>query len=240
MSLLLYPYAKVIFYNHEAELGIAPGHYKYDEVVDQLEGALRGRLEDMHLDDLLDYRGMAEQLFEDLRESEVIKEENQKYAGTYFFRDEGDASVKRKEFLRSSEINQSAGRIGARYYPDVFSGFRNQFLAEQELESLGGGAQLLDRERVSDLNWESVRQNMTPAKIEDLKLRIDGLVDAIRQSELTDRQKQNAEAHARAIEKLLEAPDPPWEVIVDLLNNRYFSALLNAAAILQLIIGATL
>ncbi len=77
-----------------------------------------------------------------------------------------------------------------------------------------------------------------PEQIAEIRSRLVSLRGVIDQSDLDVRQKKNAIAYLYAVEALVHSPDPPWKVIIALLNSPVLTAFLNTAAILALIFSA--
>ncbi|WP_397580862.1 hypothetical protein [Sphingorhabdus sp.] len=91
---------------------------------------------------------------------------------------------------------------------------------------------------VDSHDWTGIATKIDAAKLALVQNQVTALLLTIDQSPCDDRTKKNARKHAEAIVALLEAPDPPWKVIVELLNNPIFTAFLNTAAVLSLIFGS--
>jgi hypothetical protein len=91
---------------------------------------------------------------------------------------------------------------------------------------------------IDSQDWTGIAVRMNAAKLVVVKDQVNALLLTIDQSDCDERTKRNARKHAQAVITLLEAPDPPWKVIVELLNNPIFTAFLNTAAVLSLIFGS--
>jgi hypothetical protein len=90
---------------------------------------------------------------------------------------------------------------------------------------------------VDSHDWTGIAAKIDAAKLAEVQNQVSALLLTIDQSACDDRTRKNARKHAEAIVALLEAPDPPWKVIVELLNNPVFTAFLNTATVLSLIFG---
>ena len=87
-------------------------------------------------------------------------------------------------------------------------------------------------------NWTGISAKLSAedkVKIGELSI---SLLAAVRQSDLEQRTKNTVLKHVEAVQTLLEAPEPPWKAIVDLLSHPALIAFLTAIQILQLIWGA--
>ncbi|MDE1466796.1 hypothetical protein [Aurantiacibacter sp. D1-12] len=219
------------------DLGLPTGFFRRSEIEAVIRDNFENYLAPYDLTGVVNLDALAEELFEKLLASDVLIEQTEKFAGTYFKVDDKKVQPFRSAALQESQAYKAKSRIGQRFYTDVFAGYRTQIELPVSLESAKDDLNPLAGIQKSEVDWETVSKSIDAEKHEDIRARISELIPAIQQSELSERQKKNAIAHAEAISKLVEAPDPPWEVIVDLLNNRYFSAILNAMAILQLILG---
>ena len=101
----------------------------------------------------------------------------------------------------------------------------------EPLESLASGLP------ISSGSWTGISERIGGSEKQIIIEKIVSLRSAIEQSDLDPQTRKNALSRADAIECLLEAPDPPWREIVELLNSRYLCAFLNVTAILQIIFG---
>ena len=106
-----------------------------------------------------------------------------------------------------------------------------------ELIERSNDEDLISQGRLASVEWNGVSRRLGDAGLKEIREKAMALRASVEQSDLDPRQRANALKHVDAVVDLLDAPDPPWEIVVDLLNNRYFSAILNAMAILQLITG---
>jgi hypothetical protein len=86
-------------------------------------------------------------------------------------------------------------------------------------------------------DWTGISAKIDKPRLEMIKSQANALLLTIEQSDCDQRTKGNAKKHVEAIIALMEAPDPPWENIVDLLNSKYLTAFLNVTAMLSLIFG---
>ena len=90
---------------------------------------------------------------------------------------------------------------------------------------------------VESTDWTGLAKRIDDRTLSIIKERVGDLKLSISQADMDDRTRKNAIARVDAVISLLEAPDPPFYNIVELLNNPIFVALLNISTILQLIFG---
>ena len=91
--------------------------------------------------------------------------------------------------------------------------------------------------RIKSADWTGISARIDAAKLQAIREKASSLEAAINQADMDSRTRENAICRTRAVIALLEAPDTPWRLIVEILNNPVFTAVLNVAAILQLIFG---
>lgn len=101
----------------------------------------------------------------------------------------------------------------------------------EPLESLASGLP------ISSSSWTGISERIGVSEKQIIIEKIVSLRSAIEQSDLDPHTRKNALARADALKCLLEAPDPPWREIVELLNSQYLCAFLNVTAILQIVFG---
>ena len=110
-------------------------------------------------------------------------------------------------------------------------------------EHIGEVRQAYDRIRdergisIDTSQWTGLTERLGPATVAQIRSGARVLVEIVEQSDLSATEKQNALACARAVEELVNAPDPPWKQIIDLLTSKPLTAFLNVAALLALILG---
>lgn len=189
-------------------------------------------IEIFEISDLLNPAMLANLLFDDLLAKKVIRDRTEQFAGTYFRFHQAQMNSLATEFSRTDPVTAAASQIGPRYFPDVFDGYR----AENGITN-DAAKQLVPQSVIDAQNWTEVSAKISPETRKDIRSRVDSLIETIRQSDLDERLVQNALKRAESVAELLDAPDPPWEVVVDLLNNRYLQAFLTALTIVQMIIG---
>lgn len=85
--------------------------------------------------------------------------------------------------------------------------------------------------------WTGLTARLGPEKIAQIRAGVQTLVSVVRQSDLGPVEMENALACANAIAALVEAPDPLWKQVVELLTSKPLSAFLNVSALLTIILG---
>jgi hypothetical protein len=116
--------------------------------------------------------------------------------------------------------------------------------------ALGGDAQHIDDVRrafdhirvesglsIDSSTWTGLTARLGPQKIAQIRAGVRTLIDVVRQSDLPSVEMENALACANAISLLVEAPDPLWKQIVELLTSKPLTAFLNVGALLTMILG---
>lgn len=83
--------------------------------------------------------------------------------------------------------------------------------------------------------WTGLTDRIGNNRIKQIRENVVALILTIDQAEMADRARDNALHRARAVEDLLQAPDPPWRTILDLLTSTPLTAFLNTASILNII-----
>lgn len=138
----------------------------------------------------------------------------------------------RATFLNSSAIHQqSAG------FPSYFNRAFEGYLASLEAAGEPAKGSVIPRDELAVVDWNEVASAHNLQSIRSIKSKIVELATAVQQAEIDDRLRTNLLARVRAVDALLESDDPPWEIIVDLLNYRYLTAFLSAFTIIQIILG---
>lgn len=233
----IFPYVRALFLGRAADVRWPTQFHRDHELKEAIEQVAVEKLEPFNIADLINYREFADHLFDEFEEGGVIRRERQEFAGDYFFIKQASYNASREKFLGSDSIATTAKRIGPRYYPDVFEGYRRQVASELH-EEPSGHSLPVPPTMLEAVDWAQRSAALTPTHVEEIRERAKELLAAINQADLDERTRKNALAHAEAVIDLLEAPDPPWEEIVQLLNNPVLCAILNAAAIMQLILGS--
>lgn len=231
----LFPYLRTLVVDSLAGKSLSDKFHRKGELVDALQRQVEVTTEAHGIGDLIDSETFSEYLFDTLVEGKIIRTNQQEFAGTYYRVNNAQLAAFRSNFLKSDAIAQAANQIGERFFPDVFEGYR----ASQGFDAPSVG-QPIPKSVILQQDWSQISANISEQARADIKEKVAVLIQAIEQSDLDERLKNNAKRRAESVATLLEAPDPPWEIIVDLLNNRYFAAILNTMAILQLILGVVL
>jgi len=224
----LFPHFRVAFAKSFQNTGWPAAHLREAEAKTVLVHKSEELVEKYSVSDLISPDEFAQYLFDDFLDKSVLQKHKVQFAGDYFTFN----GIKYRQYMVQIEsadpLSNEANRIGNRFFPDVFDGYRVAFAGVKE--------QPLPQNAIDGKPWSSL---VVPVNtVVEIKEKASGLISAIQQADLDDRVRENALAHARAVIDLLDAPDPPWRLIVDLLNNRYLCAILNSMAILQLIMGS--
>ncbi|MFL6764596.1 MAG: hypothetical protein ACJ8FO_05300 [Sphingomicrobium sp.] len=90
---------------------------------------------------------------------------------------------------------------------------------------------------INSADWTGVAERLTRERKDELQQQLESLRACIRQSELDERTKANIGKRLDAVRELIEAPDPPWKLIVEILNDPVLTAFLNFGALMTIILG---
>ena len=110
-------------------------------------------------------------------------------------------------------------------------------------EHVGEVRQAYDRIRdehglaIDSSSWTGLTQRLGPQTIAQIRQGARVLVEVVEQSDLSEAEKRNALACARAVEELVNAPDPQWKQVIELLTSKPLTAFLNVASLLTIILG---
>lgn len=85
--------------------------------------------------------------------------------------------------------------------------------------------------------WTGLTERLTATAIAQIRTGARVLVEVVEQSDLSVDEKVNALACARAIEELVNAPQPQWKQVIELLTSKPLTAFLNAASLVAIILG---
>jgi hypothetical protein len=130
------PYLRTIFISEQVDLAISSGFHRRAEILPVFSQNMAALAKAYGAPSVFDTDEVAAALFSELLEHKVITEDSQRFAGKYY-----SVSLKRYQdfrakFFDSDEIHKVAKRIGARFYPDVFSGYQAH-LTGLEPEQIG-------------------------------------------------------------------------------------------------------
>ncbi|WP_156255885.1 hypothetical protein [Sandarakinorhabdus oryzae] len=87
------------------------------------------------------------------------------------------------------------------------------------------------------VDWTGLATRITEDQFLEICDKTKALRVAIVQSDVDYRTQQNALGRVKAIEELLQTPDCPWRIVVELLSNPAFSSFMSALSIMQFILG---
>lgn len=227
MTSLIYPHLRTLFLTQPGSVGWSKDYLRKSEALPHISSLAKITFEKYEIDDLFDLDDFAERMFEEFIEASVITVDEHEFAGTYYKFSDGQFKNVQNSTRDKDQIYKTSVRIGNRYFPDVFDGFRLKHGDE-----LGTPVSL---STIEGENWKSIQ--LEKKDIQTIRAKASELVESIKQSNLEGRIRKNALAHANAVLILLEAPDPPWKQVVELLNQPGICAFLNAITILQLIVA---
>ncbi|MFN2100766.1 hypothetical protein [Altererythrobacter sp. MF3-039] len=217
---------RTFIYHVLAKLTLPNDFVESESLVSRLEGSVQGALESAAGASILDSRRLAEDLFHEFVSHDVFSIKKIPFAQTvYKFKAQAYNDL-RGAVLAKNEIYADSQQI-PKYYESVFEGYKRTQTGER--------SDPYSQAELREVSWTDVDERIDDAGKATIRAKIIELATAIQQSELTDREKQNLLARTRAVQQLLDAPDPSWREIVEILNNKYLCAFLNTIAIIQLI-----
>ena len=228
----LFPYIRTLVIDRLAGKSFSQGFFRKSELVGAIQSHVDAALSVYQIEDLVDPDSASAEVFETLLKGKAISHKDQEFAGRYFRFNNLQLQSFRSSYLKNDPVAQAAQEIGDRFFQDVFDGFRTSQGPDYARQDKPLPASVIKQQ-----DWSEISSRIDEKDIGEIKSKVSDLTRAIEQSDLDDRTKRNALARAESVLSLLDAPDPPWEVIVELLNNRYFTAILNTMAIFQLIMG---
>lgn len=130
-----------------------------------------------------------------------------------------------RTFISSGDVPQDFGKDG-----DVL------------FEVQGETTKKNSKTSIESVNWTGVQTRLEakPAVVEHIREKISELDALVDQAGLTNTENAKAKSITKALVSLIESPEPEWKAIAELLNSPVFSAVLNMAAMAQLILGIML
>jgi hypothetical protein len=90
---------------------------------------------------------------------------------------------------------------------------------------------------INSADWTGIAQRIQPDQLASIKRQVRSILATIDQSEADEKTKENFKIYVNAAISALEAPDPPWKAIVELLNHPGLTAILTVMNVLQIIFG---
>ncbi|HEY6661920.1 MAG TPA: hypothetical protein VIZ66_03255 [Sphingomicrobium sp.] len=94
----------------------------------------------------------------------------------------------------------------------------------------------------SSVNWTGVEQRLqtSPDLVREIQVKVIEIDRLIEKTGLTNAEKDKAKAITEALLKLVHSPEPEWKIIAELLTSRPLTALVNVAAIAQIVLSLIL
>jgi len=120
----IFPYVRTLVLTKLGDLKIPGARFKEEEMAVQVMERISPIIREADINDIVDEVVFSSELFDYMIAAEVIIEETERFAGSYYVYDLSRYAKFRDKFLSGDPIYAAAQRIGGRYYPDVFSGYR--------------------------------------------------------------------------------------------------------------------
>lgn len=197
------------------------------EIRTALEKKAKPVIDSYKIDDIFDIHDFTEYLFNILVNNKCILRFDDEFAGVYFRFEDHNTKLYFENNLKSNEIVKRSLKFSGNYFQDVFDGYRDKF-GETNSGSVSSST-------IETVDWKS--RIIEPKHKSEIRAKAVELVSAIRQSEYEEDFKNNAIAHVEAAIDLIDAPDPNWKSVVELLNSNYVTAFLNGVTLVQLILA---
>ncbi|SEK46371.1 hypothetical protein SAMN05216382_0458 [Sphingomonas palmae] len=211
MSLTLFdeltPYIRALLLLNVSSLEISGEAKKRSEVVSDVHYALTKGMNGYDIPSNYSFWPLTEQLLEELAKAKVIHSETIRFAGEYYTYINSRYPAFRKTALETNAIASAAGRIGGRLFPDVFAGY-----TQEAINNTTHAEQLEEREPSIPV---SLSENKRISLINEI-----GAVEArLDDQDLSNADKAQARAFLNAAKALTEAPEPPADLIWEILNR---------------------
>lgn len=239
----IYPYLKPLVYSKILASYPFPDAFGELEtievcVLNQIEAVLT----DFKIETEQEFHELAVDIVDELIDSSCIQKIEDEVAGRFYKVNKIKANQTAGNFRNSSEIEKTAKIVGNTFYKKALTNyFSEPNLEKENLKSaVMNGNEISESlmDEIDSTDWTGVSQRIDAARLEQIKSQTNALLQTIQQSDCDDRTKVNAEKRIRAIVELVEAPDPPWKVIAELLSSPILTAFLNTATLLSIILGS--
>lgn len=131
------PYIKALVVHKYEVLPVSQSYCRRDEIISELSSVANDMVSAYNGNGLSDINHFCEKFLDELVESDVFILDSPRFAGTYYKFNPRVWSGFRNSFAASDGISLTASRIGARFYSDVFVGFRGEQDEDAPLPQLG-------------------------------------------------------------------------------------------------------
>ncbi|VXD05304.1 conserved hypothetical protein [Sphingomonas sp. T1] len=126
------PYVRTLFIQSYGKLGIAETPLRRSELVSVIVERVKSLLSDVGFADVTEAPPLAELIADELIAAKVIYREAVQFAGEYLtFRAQAYQEYRNKVLVQDPIYN-AGQRIGARFFPDVFTGYISSVLEGQD------------------------------------------------------------------------------------------------------------
>ena len=122
----LNPYVRALYLSSFGLISMPAELLRKEEVIPIIKDGFIDLSINFELGGLVDNDALSYEMFDVLMENEVIIEEDYEFAGKYYQFIPNRYSKFREKFLEADSIAKASQRVGKRYFPDVFKGYKDR------------------------------------------------------------------------------------------------------------------
>ncbi|WP_375403872.1 hypothetical protein [uncultured Sphingomonas sp.] len=120
----IYPYARTLLLQSQAQLPLSQGYVRRDEILAALEIYARKALGKYEVEELIDIQSLSISVLQELVSGQAVFETEEDFAGTYYMYSPSHYTQFRDKALKADKVFARSQVIGDRFYPDVFDGYK--------------------------------------------------------------------------------------------------------------------
>ncbi|MDQ2891602.1 MAG: hypothetical protein M3R64_00745 [Pseudomonadota bacterium] len=124
----LNPYIFSLYVGSTPAVELAAEYLRKQEILPVLAARIAEIGSNYGVENLIDPAAVSEELFEEMVSNAVFETDEPRFAGKYYRYSEAHWKAMRSSFRQNDGITVTATRIGSRFYPDVFEGFKSGIL----------------------------------------------------------------------------------------------------------------
>jgi len=206
---------------HFSNLNIADHYMRESEIFDQLLKFVEKILSGMNAQHYLNTQKIAQSIFHDMKENQLIVEKKGGVAGVYYKFDEKLKAPFRGKFIKQDPIYRLSKEIGGRFYIDSFSALERAAAEGINIDAKQSGESQAEQIESDDpidspvptdfFNDEVRRQNLVTSVVMVRK--------QVDEGNLGNEERATALGYLDAISLLAELPKPPSDLIWKLVER---------------------